>query len=1433
MKGMDKEKILRLLEEKLAEYQSLGDPKEYELEKDIAKVEEWAKSKEDTECPIDLTEWEIAPVALDEEKPKDDELLLLEGEESVEDVDELEEFEDELETLEQSQFTKKLQAARQDLNSGEVGRLLNARFVCQQLAESIALGEDYTNQAKELLGRIQRAISQQLNQILEEGDQAKKVGELDRARQAYQQALRIDEKNQHAEQGLLSIDELGAVALSAEQIQDLRYGLRNREDIGVLENAVRQAEALDAVNRLSPELISLAEEARQAFDQLRTKMGKVTTQARFGSLTVQKTAVEELQDMLIGGQKTVLDPIFGIRPTPEAIDEANVLWEEQSFETVQYLLARIDRYLPGQPHIAKTIYDNAFFEEDPNDPEKQISVPYYEDAKRELLERKNDITEAIAAQEEGQRLEKEADDEGFPVNRYAKLLQAQVAFPHARGLEEKVAAARRTALRSLEAGVDAAYREARSAISTYAFEDARNSITAAKDLITAWPEEEIPTELESRQSEDIRLSDEIKAAETTHRDFLETAKAIKEYREASDKLGDAFRLLDELQQDERFEDYQELKNLNVEMDAYRGVGEQLQEARIATHQGDWERAYRLTEENLNTAKGKIKAEFKALFEEAYREWRIERAHQELENDDVVAANRIITRLLHELDDPDERTQLEERLKDERDRITRAIAATKMEHEGQGSIQQLFERAEALEKTRGWENQLFALRLYRYIGGEKVNVIEGEDWPPFELTLRTSEARQRVLGISNKQRQVLVNPIKEAYKNRSKEKPNSEQMLEMAEVARGIREAGLLYSEEERAAVRWIEIAQGIQEAQNLEEMENWDAAVSRWQELNLVYPRRKKLEQDLRDAKIQQALVHTQQFLDRQETRSALDRIWESLDDPSLSQAWELRLKLTHVHRERGEFDDAFSILKQLKDNPQCSDQVDQLRAEYQQDKDILAVLDQVEQHLVQKHFHSALELLLNVQGEEKSGSDTRIQQKIDQIYTQRTTELMQIAEDELNKNTHEGDIEALVALIDLHVLEDILSVAQDQRKALSKIEPLRGDIRDIARTLVQKARGITMNKRRLDDVLDETGQMGNRLRTMRQVLDRYAEEYQNELKLVKDTSRRIREQLDRLNRLKKIMCEVSDEQLWEDALRRNDFSYLDKEEEIQSLELHGLLEQQHFISKLDEWRAISKYLDDQISSIRDLFLGNEEDDEDFDAVEKCITNLRVRPDPDTIPTIKQFTQIHQAEYNAILEIMSDELQIPNIDGPNFMGWDQVRQAAHERGLANEAWKNWKKTVQDLADKAQKVYEVTNHYDSSVKLGIQKGGWETVQAAVDEALVAAEKEPKQDGETLPIYSEEAKSYQESGRTIKEKLKTQWKYAATKILKLENQITRLGGFPTVEDLAHAKELNDLELLEKLLANGEKIGHSNEEEKKLLRIYGKTLKEIRGNKKNGWW
>lgn len=1430
---MDKEKILRLLQEKLAEYQSLGDPKEYELEKDIAKVEEWAKSKDDTDCPIDLTEWEIAPAALDEEKPEDDELLPPEGEESVEDVDELEEFEDELETLEQSQFTKKLQAAREDLNSGEVEGLLNARFVCQQLAESTDLGEDYTNQAKELLGRIQRAISQQLDQILEEGDQAKKAGELDRARQAYLQALRIDEKNQHAEQGLLSIDMIGAEALSAEQILELRYGLRNREDIGVLENAVRQAEALDAVNRLSPELISLAEEARQDFDRLREEMGKLTTQARFGSLTVQKTAVEKLQDMLIGGQKTVLDPIGGIRPTPEVIDEANVLWEEESFATVQYLLVHIDRYLPGQPHIAKTIYDNAFFEEDPDDPEKQVPVPYYEDAKRELLERENDITEAIAAQEEGQRLEKEADDESLPVSRYARLLGAQVAFPYTRGLAEKVAAARRTALRSLEADVDAAYREARSSISNYAFEDARNSLTAAKGLIATWPEDEIPAELENRQSEEIRLSDEIEAAEKAHRDFLETAKSIREYRDDPKKLQDAFRLLDEIQQDERFEDYQELKNLNVEMDAYRGVGEQLQEARIATHQGDWERAYRLTEENLNTAKGEIRAEFEALFEDAYRERRIEQAHQELENDDVVAANRIITRLLHELDDPDERTQLEERLKDERDRITRAIAATKKEHEGQGSIQQLFERAEALEKTRGWENQLFALRLFRHIGGEKVNVLEGEAWPPFELTLRTPEARRKVLEISNIQRDELLISIKEAYEKRSEIELNPEQMLGMAKIARGIREAEILYFEAERAAVRWIEIAQGIQEAQNLEEMENWDAAVSRWQALNLVYPRRKKLEQGLRDAKIQQAIIHTQQFLDRQETRSALDRIWESLDDPSLSQAWELRLKLAHVHRERGEFDDAFSILRQLKDNPKCSDEVDQRRAEYQQDKTILAVLDQVEQHLGRKHFHSALEVLLNAQGDEKSGSDARIQQKIDQIYAQQTIELTQIAEDELNKNTHEGDIEALVALIDLHVLEDILSVDEDQRKALSKIEPLREDIRDIARTLVQRAQDITMNKRRLDDVLDETGQMGNRLRTMRQVLDRYAEEYQKELNQVKDTSRRIRERLDKLNRLKKIMNEVSEEQLWEDALRRNDFSHLDKEEEIQSLELHGLLEQQQFISKLDEWKAISKYLDDQISSIRDLFLGSEEKDEDFDAVEKCITNLRVRPDPAEIATIKQFTQIHQSEYNAILEIMSDELQIPDIDGPNFVGWDQVRQAAHERGLTNQAWKNWKKIVQDLADTAQKVYEVTNHYDSSVKLGIQKGGWETVQAAVDEALVAAEKEPKQDRETLLIYSEKAKGYQESGRTIKDKLKTQRKYAATKILKLENQITRLGGFPAVEDLAHAKELNDLEFLEKLLANGEKIGHSNEEEKKLLRIYGKTLKELRDNKKNGWW
>jgi hypothetical protein len=841
----------------------------------------------------------------------------------------------EIETPEQAGLRKQLDEAREYFEQGQLREALALSAQIKSRAEAPEVKEA----AADLRDRAQHELNTRMDSALADGDADRAAGDDAAARKHYRAVQELDPENTHARRALIEIDGVIRERLSQADAQRLCVSLKEKRDIKRLGEAVYLAEAWDEEGKLSEELVSLLKEARHYYDDLRTQMGQEATMARHGDLESVKAAWEKARERLAQGYLYMYHSVMNKDvPTVEYVEEINRLFEERSAEAVQYETEIITRSLPAHPGVAKQRLISA------------LEKPFHEHHRRVLEEKLQEVEALIYEQREAETLLEQAGTSDDPLEILGMVLQAYEVFPYISGMSARLAQARQTALDPLVAQMDAHYRKAGVLLKTdthEAYEQVRAEIANSAQVAARWPEAERPPKLVDLLEAGEGWAEKTNARQALRNEFERRIKAIRQQVSDPSRREAGRQLYRELREDEDFAGFTELRTLIYEIAQLSENSERLAEAQAAKTKGDWQHVYKLTEKMKTEGKaGQLAPEVDVLFAEAVLELDIVRAQQRLQNKDVIEANSILSYIIKKAPTKARREELNERLKPDLEHIQQCIANTR-------PMQKLFDQAlgmvglldsafvmaflvhaldrsqsaesisgltqpdyERIEKTvkrkkndplsiqgaadgarillldelkkKAADDRVRALRLFRYVQGDASGNPE-EDWEPYRLSLRTTDAGKMARLLTESLRQDVLEPLQTAYGQREEREFDESQVRIMAARAYQLREATLLESESEREAARWFEVKQGRRAAAVREELEDWDGAVAIWQELDLHHYGEKIVQESLHRAQRKQAAI--------QPTLTNTDDL-EKLGD--WNNVWQIALNQAHLHATLG-----------------------------------------------------------------------------------------------------------------------------------------------------------------------------------------------------------------------------------------------------------------------------------------------------------------------------------------------------------------------------------------------------------------------------------------------------------------------------------------------------------------------------------------------------
>jgi len=1212
-------------------------------------------------------------------------------------------------------------------------------------------------------------------------------------------------------------------------------------------------------------------------------MGKTTTAMHYGDLSASKKAVDEFHQYILDGQQAIPDSIVGGYKSPaELLEEATLIWKRRSEETLQHILNTTSKYLPHNPRIAQSVYQQALaknkvvekvvkkvVEADPEDPKKTREVTkevieevlaFHPDAQAKLEEVKRQIEDWLAKLGEAEDLVARADRQE-PLKAYGSIQQAENTFPYLDGIERRLASARQAAINALTAQADESLSQADAALNLFQFKQARAALQRVREKILAkWAETPLPEALAARQEAITKLDEKIQQVEKDRQEYFARQKSILEYKSDPARLKMAFRMLEELKQDPRFADYAELRALEGEMDQVRGIDEVLPEAQNAQAQRDWERVYNLTKDKVGDSNldPQVRQELQTLFDRADLELKLSTAQcYLLEDRDVAAANRILSPLAH----PNHpfSNEVKSRMAKELAMIATAIQDDKV-------MEPIFNYAK--EKAgRSVEEQIEALHLFRHVGGvvelqakafprelqmrdeiryktvngEKVE-IPLEERGRYRLSLKTVAARQEAARLAEMLRNTVLKNLEEQYQKYadSPQPPPANRLQVWGRQARGLREVNLLYTEREKNLVRWLEIEMGKHQAGLLEKNGRWKEAIEIWEELNFHYPFTEEVGARLRRARLESVLQQARSALEMKQTDAALNQLKQAQQDPALQHEAELLLLLAEVHAAREDFDDALALIDRIeaRAHPNVSDELLAERRKYfRRERGIFYTLQRAEDAKAAGQLREALDILLAGRKDEEIADSGRIQREIESVFRDISQELLRTVESELGKNTSSGKIAALTRLLDLRQIEQQIALPNEQSQALPKIKILRQDLKMITQQVLARARDLLGDERSNKSLAEERSRIKESADQLDALRDMLApEESQIEQVQLNDLRRQIQDRLEKLNEIDGFLQQAQEQKLWEEAIHTGDFSKLENlENEISRRELPSFLEQTVFQRKLAAWRAMYSHILEGIARIQKLYTAEDA----FEEVQKTIAQLRLPPDNLVMSDAfsaqgPQLSETQLMDYKTIFEWMGTTLRVPELYGnATFIGWDEVNQAAQSRQKELQAWQNWEQALGSAIFKAASAWQVIEKQSENTKLRVQKQNWEALLQSIEEAIKIAEIEPLNEGTPVPIRSGKANAIYKKGQEQKRELYKQKEVCLREIEKSDAEITKLGGIPTLLELRRYIDQKDVAGLERRLAAFEHIGPSTPEEAKSLQIHQNILREMKDNSKKTWW
>lgn len=1278
----------------------------------------------------------------------------------------------------------------------ERGELRQAVALADSLLGRVDDDDQLRRQIEDLRERADGELKGRLQEAWDRAEAARLAGKTAEARRYYEEVVELDPGHDEARRAILDLDAAITADLSKSELGILRGGLKERRDLQRLGEAVYKAEAMDGENLLTDELAGLLREARQEYDRLRREHGEETTMMRFGALEARKTARDKVADRVRVGERTIFDETTNsYRPSHQVLEEANKLLEDSSEDTAQYELGRANQALPANPRWAKLRLENA------------LGKPFQERHLRTLQGKQHEIEELIQKQDAAEALLTQAEGETDPVRVYERVAGAYSIFPHLLGLPERLAQARQTATEDLAVEMREHYNRAEVFLQTGQFDEARSALNKLAAVPTVWPEVERPQELLDLLAQAATLRQRINTQANLVRDFDALAATIRKQVLDPNQRAAGFNLFKTITDSKRFENLPGLLTLEAEMDQYKGVEEQLAEARAACDDGRWTRVRDLTRAMLQSGKaGQLKDQIEALLTEANLELAISVAQQALKDDDVGKAENELERYLPN-------TQLESRLTEELQIIRQAKADLP-------TLLPFYNHALNLAQSSDEKERLQALRLFRFLGGDTTEPRQ-EDWPEYKLSLYTAAARSQARELCQSLRQQLLTPILEAYQNRQLERAKSDSKIDwrlLAEHATALRETRLLDNETERAAVRWLELDQRSQEAQAREKLADWDGAVAIWRELDAHYPR--AVETELRLARVQQVLGQADQHLRNKQPDKALDVLREAENEPGLGQNLDIILKLAEVHTARGEFEPAESNLQRAERLPGGESRAREKRAQLEHERVIIETLGRAEKARQTIGDREALRVVRDALTEEGTKGSPRLLAFRSQLFDKIQANLLPTALKLRATGTDEDKIAAVVALVDLRDLEELAELPKTQRRAEAELQPLRAELAKVAKDVITRARQFDPRQLSLDQALREADTLNGRLQTFSKVTPLFEEELGGIGKDLNSQRSEISNTYDRLKKLQGTIQAARNNDDWRDALSTGNFEILDQHlRQIHELRLE-LLEVRQLDTRLAEWKEIYRHLTQTVELVRRQFVY----EEDFEAAQHTLRLLVSRPE--TRPETRQaWQQLHQPDYEQVRQAMNARMRVEDVFGEAgaFVGWAAVEQAARQRHEEWRAWQAWDRECLRLMNEADLARATAEAQAAEAPLVERQRAWKALEASAELAIKRLIAGPVRDDQKTPVTSIKARDLERLGQTRLEHAEYWLHQAQIQLRLIEGNLTE-SGFPTAREFADAATQRNVPLLRRLVERADRVGPSNHEERQRLEQYRKVLTKL---------
>lgn len=1184
-------------------------------------------------------------------------------------------------------------------------------FEKNQWKEALSLGEIVQEKAKPyptfekvvstFMEQVRRALQEEVDRLIAEGDQAKENGDTEKAEQCYNRAKEFAPENSEIIARLNALIGRREEEVNARKIVTMRYGLRSN-DLQLLEDAIRDCETLDSNGLLPDELKDLLVEGRKRFDDMRQSDGKVTTMMHFGSLDARFKALQEIRGKVVKSNvKVIYDAALSKnRPAQEVLKEAEKLYFNASEDVAQYELDLI-RKLKLLPAKADTAKDHLT---------KALKNPLHEEHKRALQEKLDEVNEIIRTQLEANALIKQAEAEKNLTDAFIKMREAQKLVPYREGIEEKVRRARQKALDDLAGKMRVFLDTARKHKAYDHYEDydnARIQVNEALDIPKEWPEETKPQELLALSDEGNFLLQEITNRDTLHRDLDARLQAIRNQvaNPHSRQAGlQAFAVLRSIQD---FATFGELKNLERELDQYKNVFELLVEARQAREKGDWPRVNDLAQKILTggTA-GQFSAEAQDLSNEARLERSIERLRELLDQKQMEQADRAAKSIL------DRFPKASERIAAERQQIEDARKAT-------SELEFFFTRANRLAQQRTLSDLIEALHMLRYLSGDRTEK-GGPDWPEFRLSYFTMTCGTRAEKLASRIRDAYLKPVVEAVNNQEANLlKDPVQLRSLAEQARRLREAHLIKTDDENYVVRWLEIQQGTQDAHARESIDDWAGAVAVWKDRLIHYPDHEELKLGLRNARIQQVIKQSAEFINQGKPEQALSLLQQTEKEEGIGKDWRLSLSLADAYAALGSFQQAYRAVDDAAHRPDGKEPAEKKLDELKKYEVVRQTLVAVSAIVKNDRPRDALERIMSELKKPGMENNVELIYKRDQIFNEQKEKLLErigaAGQDDAGKT------QAVIALVDLQEYEKIIEIPEVKWVSTAKFTAFSGELSRVADAVLRQYYDFSVQGGLLSETLEKGGDILGRIKILLDITDRFKEQLSAKQKELTSAQTQLTSDLNVLKTLNQLLKESEFISLskredghispWDEAIINNNFGVLEqKQGQINQLGMGNMIEVQNFTLRLQEWEEVHQTLVKARAEALKEFK-----DENYERVLDKLRAITVQPSEREKG--KLWRCVQPEDYQYIYTLFSRKvIWTDTYSSSPISGWQALENAAAERLAELKVWQEWSRAAEQKVKYVQTIEKNLNEKAPSLTVVDLKKERRDVLTAINETI---------------------------------------------------------------------------------------------------------------------